>query len=789
LRLLGSSLSSSTRVFCLMLSFCAQEAVLSEMQQQSQPALAHQIPTLASVSPSTYDAEEGLIKLDVVVTNKLGKPISGIARKDFKLLDNGQPDKILTFHTYDGTSTGPDPPVKIILLVDTLNLPERLASYERREVARFLQQNRGHLAQPVSLVELSNMGVLRVGQPSADGNALAEEFAHNKNLEWIRRVPGGLRGVSLDSVFVESPTSSALKALGDIAAMERQQPGRKLLIWVGPGWGVGSGAYSDSNGPRGNTFELIEWFSTLLREARIALYSFSVGETNADGRANTYLSLLSGVRLDKQATFMHLNRKILAVQTGGRVLEPSENFTGGLPAALTDFSLNANLVLQINSCVQEASTYYTLSFDASYADRPDEYHDLKVQVDTQGLTARTTTGYYDQPYYSDHYSDQGNSAVRPVSVEQLGQALTTAHDKSDSELAQQLSELRLTERLSSTKLLSWSAGLRGRKARQALVALADASAFLDPPAGEIPADAPPDHNARQRMTSLALEYLNKALPNLPNFYATRTTVHYQETPPFEKGDASISYQPLHIANTVKDTVLYRNGYEIEESDTGRKKKRKMDEPYLVTYGTFGPLLRGAIDAIVVAPGGLSWKRWEEGAGKPLAVFGYVIPMEKSSYDTGGCCLPDGDGTSAFQKRAGYHGEIAIDPTTGALLRLELIFDLRSTTPLIQSGVMIEYGPVEIGGKSYICPVRSVSISRGRSVAVLSETLKDQQKIAWRESFRTYGPYGTMLNDISFDAFHMFRADSHMLTGLRPASDWKSLGTVPAQTPATPPKQQ
>jgi len=103
--------------------------------------------------------------------------------------------------------------------------------------------------------------------------------------------------------------------------------------------------------------------------------------------------------------------------------------------------------------------------------------------------------------------------------------------------------------------------------------------------------------------------------------------------------------------------------------------------------------------------------------------------------------------------------------------------------------MIEYGPVEIAGKSYICPVKSVSISRGRSVAVLSETLKDREKIAWHESFRTYGPYATMLNDTTFDAFHVFRADSHMLTGFKPAPEGKSLGTVPAQTPTAPPTQQ
>jgi VWFA-related protein len=785
LRLSRSSLSSSTLVFCLVLSLCAQNRVLQEAPQPSPAGPAFHPPRPTSVAAPIYDPEEGLIKLDVVVTDKSGKPVSGIARKDFTLLDNGQPEKILTFHAFDKISNEADSPLKVILLVDALNLPERLAFYERREVERFLRQNNGHLAQPVSLVELSTTGTVMVGQPSSDGNALAADFAHNRNLEWVRRVPSGMRGGSIDSLPGEPPALSALKALGDIATAERQRPGRKLLIWVGPGWGVGSGAYLDSSRPRQDTFYTTYWFSTLLREARIALYSFSVGETNADGRAHTYRAYLSGVQSVQQATFMHLNRKVLAVETGGRVLEPSDD-----PAAntndysLTAFNTNSDLVQQINSCVQEADTYYTLSFDPSHANHTDEYHGLKVRINRPGLTARTTTGYYDEPYYS----DQPNPAARPVTVEQLEQVLSAAHDKQDAEVARQLSDLTLTERLSSTRLLACLAGLRGGKARQALVALADASTFLNPPASEISTDAPPDHNAQQRMTSLALEYLNKTLPNLPNFYATRTTVHYQETPPFEKGDAKISYQPLHIADTVKDTVLYRNGNEVVESDTGKHKQRKADEPYLVTWGTFGPLLRGAMDKIFVAPGSLSWRRWEKGAGKSLAVFGYVIPEEKSSYRTGGCCLPDGDGTIAFHHRAGYHGEIAIDPTTGAILRLELIFDLKSTTPDIRSAVMIEYGPVEIAGKSYICPVRSLSISRGRSVAVLSETLNAREKTQWYESFRTYGPYATVLNDITFDAFHMFRTDSHMLPGFNTAPEEKSPDPVPPQTPAAPPTQ-
>jgi len=85
--------------------------------------------------------------------------------------------------------------------------------------------------------------------------------------------------------------------------------------------------------------------------------------------------------------------------------------------------------------------------------------------------------------------------------------------------------------------------------------------------------------------------------------------------------------------------------------------------------------------------------------------------------------------------------------------------------LIRSDIMIEYGPVEIGGKTYICPVRSVSISRGRSVTLLTE---------WDESFRTYGPYATMLNDVAFEGYHIFRAKSRMLTDFNPTQEEKSV---------------
>jgi UDP-N-acetylmuramate-alanine ligase len=39
---------------------------------------------------------------------------------------------------------------------------------------------------------------------------------------------------------------------------------------------------------------------------------------------------------------------------------------------------------------------------------------------------------------------------------------------------------------------------------------------------------------------------------------------------------------------------------------------------------------------------------------------------------------------------------------------------------------------------------------------------------WDESFRTYRPFATMLNDVVFEHYHVFRAKSRMLTGFNPA---------------------
>jgi hypothetical protein len=56
---------------------------------------------------------------------------------------------------------------------------------------------------------------------------------------------------------------------------------------------------------------------------------------------------------------------------------------------------------------------------------------------------------------------------------------------------------------------------------------------------------------------------------------------------------------------------------------------------------------------------------------------------------------------------GYQGEVAIDPATGTIPRLTVQADLAFDSTIFRGDIMVEYGPVEIDGKTYTCPIRRV----------------------------------------------------------------------------------
>jgi hypothetical protein len=301
-------------------------------------------------------------------------------------------------------------------------------------------------------------------------------------------------------------------------------------------------------------------------------------------------------------------------------------------------------------------------------------------------------------------------AGRQISGEQLEQMLAGANREPDIELAKQLSELELTDRLSAERLTRCEANLPGPYARRALRVLADRSSFLDPPATEIPTIVQPDSEAQRRMIALSVDYVEKTIHQLPNLYATKVTTSFQHN--LKDG------KPLHWVSTESAIVRYHDGQEILSSNEFQTGAAGMS-----TAGEFGPILNAAL--LDSAQGNLTWSHWEQGAGVREAVFRYAVMAGKSHYSVDG-------------QFPGYHGEITIDPSNGAILRLVLRADPKSNLPLLKADFVLEYGPVQLGGKPYICPLKGVALSA-------------DSKRWW-------------LNDIAFEQYHLYRASAQILAG-------------------------
>jgi VWFA-related protein len=177
----------------------------------------------------------------------------------------------------------------------------------------------------------------------------------------------------------------SLNALKQFIGYEAAMPGRKLMVWISPGWPFLSGPGMEldlTSKQRQELFNSIVVFSDALRRARITLYDVDpLGLADAGQyRTTEYIQFSKAVRKAGQAQRGHLALQVLASQSGGRVLNSSNDVAG-----------------EIATCVADANGFYVLSFDGLAGDGPNEYHTLEIKIDKPGLAARTRSGYYAQP--------------------------------------------------------------------------------------------------------------------------------------------------------------------------------------------------------------------------------------------------------------------------------------------------------------------------------------------------------------------------------------------------------
>jgi VWFA-related protein len=311
------------------------------------------------------------IYLDVVVSPKSGPPVADLQQQDFTLLDNKSPRAFTSFQAF----TGREAPIKVVLVIDAVNSGAQSVGYERIQIDKFFRAEGGHLAYPVALAVFTDKGISIAAELSSDGNALSDTL--DKQEIAIRAI-----GRSAAFYGAGERLKYSLAALHQLTASLAPQPGRKIVLWVSPGWPLLSGPRVElSSKQQQQIFSDVVSFSTQLRQAGITLYSVNpAGSSESILRASYYKDFLKGVSKPNQVAAGNLGLPVLAVQSGGLALE-----------------LNNDLTALLQECISDVAPYYEISFEAAPAERPDEYHQLEIKLAKPGLTAHTRQGYYAQP--------------------------------------------------------------------------------------------------------------------------------------------------------------------------------------------------------------------------------------------------------------------------------------------------------------------------------------------------------------------------------------------------------
>lgn len=361
-------------------------------------------------------------------------------------------------------------------------------------------------------------------------------------------------------------------------------------------------------------------------------------------------------------------------------------------------------------------------------------------------------------------SIQVGSPAERITVKQLEQKLAapppSGSDHSevpvallqDSTLSVQIDNLQLSERLTPATLDSvLKKHAFGQRTQRELQLLADRSALLDPPANELPDRPAPDANQQQQMLDAARAYVFQTLTHLPNFFATRTTERFSGISP----ELNETGMPVHVGlfprGASSREITFRSGKEVIDPMKSQRPAQTLPQMGLESWGEFGP--EPAVVLMGVAAGTIAFHHWEQGATGLAAVYRYSVPEQDSKYEVNYAC----NGSNAFHAQPAYHGSLAIDPVSGAILRLTLQADSKPDDPLTHVASVIEYGPVDIGGRTYICPLHSLAFSV-EEVSICFRDLKDRALVHNRTLVRPL-----ILNRTTFSDYHRLGSTHKIVT--------------------------
>jgi len=350
------------------------------------------------------------IYVDAVVTSGPdGPPVENLQQRDFTIFDNGIPQTIASFEAIDSRHSQ----IAVIIVLDTLTENWRGLGTALTDIKRFLRANGGELRYPTTIDFVTAKGLEFKAGPSRDGKALSASL--------------NSPAASTQPVEGDPGTYPPFQALAELIALERDKPGRKIILFISRGSAPALNPYSTTVNPyyhdspteiklqelRLGIFGNIVQLTRQLSEGQITLYSIDPPDLGVGGMDDVFTkgvthlksshddANVAPVRSPDDVQWDDLAFRSVAVRSGGLALYSGNDLTASL-----------------RQCVSEAAPFYEISFDPMLTDDPNRYHQLKVEIAKPGLHARTRQGYYSQPWpgaqRAADTSEPANSSVPPL---------------------------------------------------------------------------------------------------------------------------------------------------------------------------------------------------------------------------------------------------------------------------------------------------------------------------------------------------------------------------------------
>ncbi|HWA96391.1 MAG TPA: hypothetical protein VG844_17475 [Terracidiphilus sp.] len=344
------------------------------------------------------------------------------------------------------------------------------------------------------------------------------------------------------------------------------------------------------------------------------------------------------------------------------------------------------------------------------------------------------------------------SAQSSVTVRQLEDLLLSKRVRklSDSALAHEFTQIQLSQQLTDTQLANLAVRIKiGPKSSIGLQLLAANSVFLPPPSQDLPQLPAPDASAQQHMLALARAFVTVNAHQWPDFMAMRTTDSFSDAPLFTRKKQKEPVVEFHLARQTRHEVTVRSGREVPFAPLAAPGSYARPVLGLTTRGEFGPMLSVILND--VQHGSITWSRWQNSAdGRPLAVFHYSVPGAASHDVVNLCCYQASQKNPElvpFHAIPAYHGEIIVEPATGAIRAVSLDDEFTNERPIRSAQKFVQFDYVDIGGHSYLCPVRAIA------VAVAEDFPTDKMLGFDRIRF---------INIVSFTGYHKFGSSARVV---------------------------